>query len=164
MTAGDGLIEPEQTFASYTFYRNRTFFPDSFTEVCSVFDDRYYEPVKFDTIDSSRCHGTCGTRDTDYVIEYGTGYVDSSFRDAVIVPDTAIPNECTADSSNWHASYDDAAAAGNITKIRMRRLTSADAGASFAMSTNLQALDAASIPSVPNGTCLLYTSPSPRDS
>ena len=156
LTSGDGLIEPEQTFASYTFYRNRSFFPDSFAEVCSVFDDRYFEPVKFDANDSSRCHGTCGTRGTDYVIEYGTGYVDSSFRDAATVPSSAIPNECSASASTWHTSFDAAAAVGTISKVRMRRLTPADAGATFAISTNLQAFDAASIPSVPNGT--LYRS------
>ena len=156
ITSGDGLIEPEQTFASYTFHRNRSFFPDGFAEVCSVFDDRYYEPVKFDANDASRCHGTCGTRGTDYVIEYGTGYVDSSFRDAAILPSSAIPNECAAGASTWHTSYDAAAAVGTISKVRMRRLVPADPGATFAISTNLQAFDAASIPSVPNGT--LYRS------
>ena len=156
VTAGDGLIEPEQTFVTYTFYRNRSFFTDNFAEVCSVFDDRFYEPVKYNATDSSRCHGTCGTLGTDHVIEYGTGYVDSSFRDAAIVPEAAIPNECGADASNWHTSFDAAAAVGNITKIRMRRITPGNAGATFAMSTNLQAYEAASIPSAPNGT--LYKS------
>ena len=156
ITSGNGLIEPEQTFASYTFHRNRSFFPDSFAEVCSVFDDRYYEPVKFDANDSSRCHGTCGTRGTDYVIEYGTGYVDSNFRDAAVLPASAIPDECSAGASTWHTSFDAAAAVGTISKVRMRRLVPADAGATFAISTNLQAFDAASIPSVPNGT--LYRS------
>lgn len=156
MGSGDGLVEPEQTFASYTFYRNRSFFTDSYIDLCSVFDDRYYEVVKYNANDAARCHGVCGTQNTDYVIEYGTGYVDSSFRDAATVPATAIPNECRAADSNWHNSYDAAAAAGPITKIRMRRLTVGQAGDTFAFSTNLKALDAASIPSVPNGT--LYKS------
>ena len=154
--AGDGLVEPEQTFALYTFYRNRTFFADSFVEVCSVFDDRFYTPIKYDTTDSARCHGGCGTRNTDYVIEYGTGYVDGSFRDQATVPAASIPDECSANASNWHTSHDIAESVGTITKIRIRRLTPGDPGDIFAVSTNLQALDAASIPSVPNGT--LYKS------
>ena len=150
--SGDGLVEPSQSFATYTFYRNRTFFPDSYADVCAVFDDRFYEVEKYNSDDAARCHGTCGTRDTDYVIEYGTGYVDSSFRDAVTVPAQAVPDECRAADSNWHDSFDAASAVGAITKIRMRRLTPGDAGAVFAFSTQLRALDAASIPSVPNGT------------
>lgn len=152
---GDGLAEPEQTFVSYTFYRNRSFFGDSYVDVCSVFDDRYYEPVKYDGTNAARCHGTCGTLGIDYVIEYGTGYHATTWRDAATTPDEAVRDECNTDASNWFTSFDTASAAGTITKTRMRRLTPGNAGASFALATSLQAYDAATIPnSVPNGTLL----------
>lgn len=150
--SGDGIVEPDQTFATYSWYRNRSFFPDSYVDVCSVFDDRYYEPIKYNANDAARCHGTCGTRNTDYVIEYGVGYVDTTWQDAATVPANAVPDECRAPASNWYSSYDAAAAVGKISKIRMRRLTPGEAGDAFAISTHLKALTAADIPSVPNGT------------
>ena len=152
---GDGLAEPEQTFITYTFYRNRSFFDDAYVDVCAVFDDRYYEPVKYDSADAARCFGVCGTRGTDYVIEYGTGYHATAWRDAATTPDEAVKDECETDASNWHTSYDSASAVGTITKTRMRRLTPGLSGNTFAMATNLQVYDAVNIPSsVPNGTLL----------
>lgn len=152
---GDGVVEPEQTFMSYTVYRNRSFFGDSYVDVCSVFDDRYYEPVRYNATSATRCHGTCGTLGTDYVIEYGNGYHATAWRDAATTPDEALRDECTTDDSNWSTDFDTASAAGTITKTRMRRLTPGNAGAAFSLATSLQAYDAANIPnSVPNGTLL----------
>ena len=152
---GDGLAEPEQTFVSYTLYRNRSFFDDSYVDVCSVFDDRYYEPVKYDGTNAARCHGTCGTLGTDYVIEYGVGYHATAWRDEATTPDEAIRDECNTDASNWFTNFDTASAAGTITKSRIRRLTPGGAGNTFAIATSLQAYDAVNIPSsVPNGTLL----------
>ena len=155
VNAGDGLAEPAQTFVSYTYYKNRSFFDDAYVDVCSVFDDRYYEPVKYNGTDAARCHGSCGTQGTNYVIEYGIGYNATAWRDAAITPDEAVKDECETDASNWFSTYDSASAAGTITKARMRRLTPGLAGKSFAMATKLQAYDAVNIPnSVPNGTLL----------
>ncbi len=79
VSGGDGNVEPEQSFVSYTYYRNNSFIGDAYVDVCSVFDARYVKPVTYgSTSDASRCHGHCGTRNTDYVIEYGTGYADPS--------------------------------------------------------------------------------------
>lgn len=152
---GDGLAEPEQTFVTYTNYKNRSFFDDSYVDVCSVFDDRYYEPVKFNATDAARCHGTCGTLGTDYVIEYGIGYNATAWRDAATTPDEAVKDECETDASNWFPNYDLASAAGTITKTRMRRLTPGVAGKTFAMSTKHKVYEPVDIPnSVPNGTLI----------
>ncbi len=155
ISTGDGQIEPEQTFVNYSYFRNNSFIGDSYVDVCSVFDTRYYEPATFGgTQDASRCHGHCGVRNTDYVIEYGTGYVDpsTSWRDAVTTPASKIGEECAAPASNWHTSLAAAQAVGPVTKTRMRRLTPGLAGQTFALATNLKAKSNAALNGVPNGT------------
>lgn len=154
LRAGDGLVEPEQTFVTYTYYRNRAVIPDDMVEVCTLFDDRYYKPQKYNATDASRCFGTCGTRNVDYVIEYGTGNASTAWRDMSTTPASTMEDECTVAASNWHTSFDAAQSMGNITKVRMRRLTQGNPGAAFAIGTHHEAYPASAIPSVPNGTLL----------
>ena len=153
VASGDGAAEPTQEFASYSFYRNQRFSPVTDAAVCSVFDDRYYEPVAYNGVDAARCHGTCGTLGVDYIFEYGVGYESTAFRDATVTAADAIGAECRA-TTGWFPSLADAEAAGDVSKVRMTRLTPLPAGGTFAVSTRLFALPFADLTSAANGTLL----------
>ena len=153
VSAGDGVVEPGQTFVSYTYYRNLSFIGDTEAAVCTVLDSRYIEPVAAANGSPAYCAGQCGTLGTDYVIEYGRGYVDASFRDASPQPDTALRDECNAGAAAaWTTNFATAQAQGPITKIRMRRLTELPPSRTHALGMQLRTRDAAGLSGVPNGT------------
>lgn len=155
VSAGDGVIEPEQTFVSYTYYRNLSFIGDSEADVCTVIDTRYVKPrPKPWAPEPTFCAGQCGTLGTDYVIEYGNNYIATAWRDAAVTPSDAVRNECNATQAQagWTSDYNAAVAAGDITKVRMRRLTILNPSGTHALGMQLEALNPAGLTGVPNGT------------
>ena len=154
--AGDGVVEPDQIFVSYSYYRNRSFIGDSEADVCTIIDSRYVEPVPVSGGSPSHCAGQCGTIGTDYVIEYGNNYVATAWRDAATTPSDAVRNECNATQSeaDWTTSFSAAQAAGAITKVRMRRLTPLNPSGTHALALQLSARSSADLTGVPNGTLL----------
>ncbi len=151
---GDGVVTPEQSFITYTYYRNNSFIPDSYAEVCAVFDTDLYDVTPYSGTKVARCHGSCGTLGTDYIIEYSASYTSTSWKSQRPTPSGAVPDECSAPASEWHSSLSAAQALGPITKTRMRRLKPLAAGSAFAMATNLKAKTATGLTAYPNSTLM----------
>lgn len=156
MSAGNGVVEPEQTFVSYTYYRNLSFIGDTEAEVCAVIDSRYVQPALIPSGTATYCAGQCGTPGTDYIIEYGNNYIATAWRDAAVTPSDAVRNECNATTAQagWNSSLSAAQAAGPITKVRMRRLTPLNPSGTHALALNLAPYDSAGLTGVPNGTLI----------
>lgn len=154
--AGNGVVEPEQPFVSYTYYRNLSFIGDTEADVCTVIDSRYVEPILASSGTPTYCAGQCGTLGTDYVIEYGNNYIATAWRDAATTPSGAVRDECNATNAqaNWNTDFAAAQAAGPITKVRMRRLTPLNPSGTHALALNLAPLDPAGLTGVPNGTLI----------
>ena len=152
--SGDGTVQPEETFVTYTFYRNRSFIQDTNAEVCTVLDSRYYQPALYNATRVARCHGQCGTEGTDYEILYGNGYESTSWQDAATTPDESVRDECESTTAGWTSDLATAQAAGDITKIRLRRLTPLSAGSTHALAANFRVKTAAQLTGVPNATLL----------
>lgn len=152
--AGDGTVQPEETFVTYTYYRNRSFIQDTNAEVCTVLDSRYYQPALYNANRVARCHGQCGTEGTNYVIEYGNGYESTTWQDAATTPSDSVRNECESTSAGWTSNLATAQASGDITKIRLRRLTPLNSGSSMGLATNLRVKPAVQLTGVPNATLL----------
>lgn len=154
--AGNGVVEPEQTFVSYTYYRNRSFIGDTEADVCTIIDSRYSKPVLASSGTPTRCAGQCGTLGTDYVIEYGNNYVSTTWQDTATTPSDAVRNECNATNAqaSWNTDFSAAQSAGPITKVRMRRLTPLNPSGTHALALNLQALNPAGLTGVANGTLI----------
>lgn len=156
VSAGNGVVEPEQTFVSYTYYRNLSFIGDTQADVCSVIDSRYVKPVPASTGSPTYCAGQCGTLGTDYVIEYGSNYIATAWRDAATTPLDAVRNECNATQAqaNWTTDFAVAQSTAPITKVRMRRITPLNASGTHALALNLAPLDTSGLTGVPNGTLI----------
>ena len=156
--AGDGVVEPEQGFVAYTYYRNLSFIGDTQADVCTVLDSRYLKPIPTtaNPASPSNCRGQCGRLGTDYIFEYGNNYIATAWRDAATTPPDAVRNECNATNAqaNWTTDFLAAQSAGPITKVRMRRLTELNPSGTHALSLKLAPLDAAGLTGVPNGTLI----------
>jgi uncharacterized repeat protein (TIGR01451 family)/fimbrial isopeptide formation D2 family protein len=125
--AGDGVVQPGQYFATSSAYNNNSFAPLSELEICDVIDTNLYDFAERNNAPGTPhyVYGTGmadGVEGTDYVVEYGTGYVGTW-------PPTTYPNpaalktECSDASVQWFSSYTAAKAAGTVTKVKYRRLT-----------------------------------------
>jgi len=142
--AGDGAIEPTQDLgmASSLSYNNRTFLPVENLKLCSVLDATLYEYVDVVPGRAHTCNGAgCGVEGTDYIVEYGVGYVNAVWPPASPAS-SEVGVECSAPAANWFPTTTAALAAnaGPITKIRLTRLTDLPVGQSFNFWADLRAL------------------------
>jgi len=155
--AGNGVVEPEQPYVTYTYYRNLSFIGDPEADVCTIIDSRYTEPVETTWgTEPAFCAGQCGTLGTDYVIEYGNNYIATAWRDAATTPSDAVRNECNATNAqaSWNTSFTASQSAGPITKVRMRRLTPLNPSGTHALGIKMAPLDSAGLTGVANGTLI----------
>ena len=157
VSAGNGVVEPEQTYVTYTYYRNLSFIGDPEADVCTIIDSRYTKPVETTWgTQPAFCAGQCGTLGTDYVIEYGNNYIATAWRDAATTPSDAVRNECNATNAqaNWNTSFTAAQSAGLITKVRMRRLTPLNPSGTHALGIKMAPYDPVGLTGVANGTLI----------